>query len=80
MRRFAFICFTLVSAGCSSVGRSGNEDFVRYVEFCRGTAMTTVKKEDPEDPMSKVDWMVNVAGTTRNSTRSIKSSMPTGNI
>ena len=51
--------------GCVSTERSGDEDFNRYVEFCRKTAMTPVDAEDPNDSMSKVDWMVGVSATTQ---------------
>ena len=54
-----------VLAGCVSFDRLGNEDFDRYVEFCRETAMTPVDTEDPNDPMSKVDWMVGASATTQ---------------
>lgn len=49
----------LLSSGCcTTADRFGGEDLDRYVELCRETAMTPVEKEDPDDPMSKVDWMV----------------------
>ena len=51
--------------GCISADRSGDEDFNRYVEFCCETAMTPVGAEDPNDPMSKVDWMVGASATTQ---------------
>ena len=62
----------LVFPGCASVDRSGSEDFVRYVEFCRETAMTPVPAEDPDDPLSKVDWMVDASATTQEFSKSYK--------
>ena len=55
----------IIVAGCVSTNQSGNEDFNRYVEFCRETAMTPVGAEDPNDPMSKIDWMVGASATTQ---------------
>ena len=72
MRRFVVICFALVSSSCISVDRSGNEDFDRYVEFCRETAMTPVDTKDPNDPMSKIDWMVGASITTQEFNREYK--------
>ena len=55
----------IIVAGCVSTNQSGNEDFNRYVEFCRETAMTPVGAEEPNDPMSKIDWMVGASATTQ---------------
>lgn len=55
----------IIVAGCVSTNQSGNEDFNRYVEFCRETAMTPVGAEDPNDSMSKIDWMVGASATTQ---------------
>ena len=55
MRVLFGILAGIIVAGCVSANQSGNEDFNRYVEFCRETAMTPVDTEDPNDPMSKVD-------------------------
>ena len=65
MRTIICICVGAVLAGCVSFDRLGNEDFDRYVEFCRETAMTPVDTEDPNDPMSKADWMVGASATTQ---------------
>ena len=65
MRTIIAICVGAVLAGCVSVDRLGDEDFDRYVEFCRETAMTSVGAEDPNDPMSKIDWMVGASATTQ---------------
>ena len=65
MRTIIGMCAGAALAGCISVDRSGNEDFNRYVEFCRETAMTPVGEEDPNDLMSKVDWMVGASATTQ---------------
>lgn len=59
------LCVGAVAAGCVSTDRSGETDFDRYVEFCRETAMTPVVGENPDDVMSKVDWMVGASITTR---------------
>lgn len=42
--------------------------------------MTPVVEEDPNDPMSKVDWMVAASATTHEFNKEYKSSMPTGTI
>lgn len=65
MRTIIAICVGAVLAGCVSADRFGGEDLGRYVEFCRETAMTPVEKEDQDDPMSKVDWMVGASATTQ---------------
>ena len=65
MRTIIAICVGAVLAGCVSAHRFGGEDLGRYVELCRETAMTPVEKEDPNDPMSKVDWMVGASATTQ---------------
>lgn len=65
MRTISGICIGMVLVGCASADRSGDEDFNRYVEFCRETAMTSVAGEDPNDPMSKADWMVGASITTQ---------------
>lgn len=65
MRTIIVMCVGAAFAGCVSVDRSGDEDFNRYVEFCRETAMTPVEKEDPSDPMTKADWMVGASITTQ---------------
>ena len=51
------ICLLLLE-GCVSSDFIGAEDRDRYIDFCRETALTPVEKEDPEDPMTKADWMV----------------------
>ena len=49
----------MIATGCASRDdRAGREDLDRYIDFCRETAITPVEKEDPEDPMTKADWMV----------------------
>lgn len=63
--KVVFFAVLLALGGCVSVCQSGNEDFNRYVEFCRETAMTPVGTEDPNDSMSKVDWMVGASATTQ---------------
>ena len=65
MKTIIAICVGAALAGCVSADRSGDEDFIRYVEFCRKTAMTPVGAEDPNDPISKVDWMVAASTTTQ---------------
>lgn len=65
MRTIVGICVGALLVGCVSADRSGDEDFYRYVEFCRETAMMPVGAEDPNDPMSKLDWMVGAAITTQ---------------
>ena len=65
MRIRLLLILESIVAGCVSTERSGDEDFDRYVEFCRETAMTPVDTEDPNDPMSKVDWMVAASATTQ---------------
>ena len=65
MRIRLLLILESIVAGCVSTERSGDEDFDRYVEFCRETAMTPVDTEDPNDPMSKVDWMVGASATTQ---------------
>lgn len=65
MRVLFGILAGIIVAGCVSFDRLGNEDFDRYVEFCRETAMTPVGDEDPSDPMSKSDWMVGASATTQ---------------
>lgn len=65
MKTIIAICVGSALAGCVSADRSGDEDFNRYVEFCRETAMTPVGAEDPNDPMSKIDWMVGASTTTQ---------------
>lgn len=65
MRIRLLLILESIVAGCVSADRSGEEDFNRYVEFCRKTAMTPVGAEDPSDPMSKVDWMVAASTTTQ---------------
>ena len=65
MRAMLCFLFCLSILGCVSFDRLGNEDFDRYVEFCRETAMTPVGAEDPSDPMSKIDWMVGASITTQ---------------
>ena len=65
MRIRLLLILESIVAGCVSTNQSGNEDFNRYVEFCRKTAMTPVGAEDPSDPMSKVDWMVGASATTQ---------------
>lgn len=63
--RFLLVSLSLMVIGCASIERPTGEDFDRYVEFCRETAMTPVGSEDPNDPMSKVDWMVGASATTQ---------------
>ena len=63
--KVVFFAVLLALGGCVSVCQSGNEDFNRYVEFCRETAITPVGAEDPNDSMSKVDWMVGASATTK---------------
>ena len=65
MRIRLLLILESIVAGCVSTERSGDEDFDRYVEFCRETAMTPVDTEDPNDPMAKVDWMVGASATTQ---------------
>ena len=65
MRAIIAICVGAALAGCVSADRFGGEDFNRYVEFCREAAMTPVGAEDPNDLMSKVDWMVGASATTQ---------------
>ena len=60
-----FFAVLLMLGGCVSADRSGGEDFDRYVEFCCETAIPSVGVEDPNDPMSKVDWMVGASATTQ---------------
>ena len=55
MKTIIAICIGVALAGCVSADRSGDEDFNRYVEFCRETAMTPVGAEDPNDSMSKIN-------------------------
>lgn len=69
---FLFFAVALLVSGCASVDRSGSEDFDRYVEFCREMAMTPVPAEDPDDPLSKVDWMVDASATTQEFSKSYK--------
>ena len=63
--RFLLVSLSLMVMGCASIEQPGDGDFARYVEFCRETAMTPVGAEDPNDPMSKVDWMVGASATTQ---------------
>ena len=72
MRVILILVLAVAVVGCASVDRSGSEDFVRYVEFCRETAMTPVPAEDPDDPLSKVDWMVDASATTQEFSKSYK--------
>ena len=65
MKTIITICVGVALAGCVSADRSGDEDFNRYVEFCRETAMTPVGIEEPNDPISKIDWMVGASITTQ---------------
>lgn len=65
MKAIIGICVGAVSTGCVSADRSVGEDLNRYVEFCRETAMTSAAEEDPNDPMSKIDWMVGASTTTQ---------------
>ena len=65
MKTIIAICVGAALAGCVSADRFGDEDFNSYVEFCRETAMTPVVEEDPNDPMSKIDWMVGASATTQ---------------
>lgn len=67
MKKMKIVCVCAVAAiaGCVSADRSGGEDFDRYVEFCCETAITSVGAEDPNDPMSKADWMVGASATTQ---------------
>ena len=58
MRVVSLSIMFMAAAGCASTEYSGTEDRDRYIDFCRETAMTPVEKEDPEDPMTKADWMV----------------------
>ena len=53
-------------AGCASMDEgSGTEDRDRYIDFCRTTAMELMPdKEDPDDFMSKPDWMVHPCSAT----------------
>ena len=78
--RFLLVSLSLMVMGCASIEQPGDGDFARYVEFCRETAMTPVSAEDPNDPMSKVDWMVAASATTHEFNKEYKSSMPTGTI
>ena len=60
-----FFAVLLTLGGCASTDQLGNEDLNRYIEFCRETAMTPIGAENPNDPMSKVDWMVGASITTQ---------------
>ena len=59
------IIVLLASGCCATSHHIGNGELGRYVEFCREIAMTPVEKEDQNDPMSKVDWMVGASITTQ---------------
>lgn len=63
--RFLLVSLSLMVMGCASIEQPRDGDFARYVEFCRETAMTPVGAEDPNDSMSKVDWMVGASATTQ---------------
>lgn len=63
--RFLLLSLSLMVMGCASIEHPVDGEFARYVEFCRETAMTPVGAEDPNDPMSKVDWMVGASITTQ---------------
>ena len=65
MRKIAGICVGALLAGCVSTNQLGDKDFNSYVEFCRETAMTPVGAEDPNDSMSKINWMVGASATTQ---------------
>ena len=65
MKTIIAICVGAALAGCVAADRFGGDDLDRYIEFCRETAMTSVAEEDPNDPMSKVDWMVGASATTQ---------------
>jgi len=54
----AAIVITLSIVGCVTDDRIGCEDLDRFIASCREVAMMPVGTEDPDDPMSKVDWMV----------------------
>lgn len=61
----AGVCLLLL-AGCATPNRdSGTEDRARYIDFCRELATSPVpEREDPDDFMSKPDWMVHPCSTT----------------
>lgn len=61
----AGVCLLLL-VGCTTPGReSGTEDRDRYIDFCREMAMSPVpEREDPDDFMSKPDWMVHPCSAT----------------
>ena len=61
----AGVCLLLL-AGCATPNRdSGTEDRDRYIDFCRELATSPVpEREDPDDFMSKPDWMVHPCSTT----------------
>lgn len=61
----AGVCLLLL-AGCTTPNRnSGTEDRDRYIDFCRELATSPVpEREDPDDFMSKPDWMVHPCSTT----------------
>ena len=63
--RFLLLSLSLMVMGCASIEHPVDGEFARYVEFCRETAMTPVGAEDPNDLMSKVDWMVGASATTQ---------------
>ncbi len=64
-RTIAGICAGAAIAGCVSLDRPGDEDFNRYIRFCRETAISAVAEENLNDQMPKDDWMVGAALTTR---------------
>lgn len=61
----AGVCLLLL-AGCTTPNRdSGTEDRDRYIDFCRELATSPMpEREDPDDFMSKPDWMVHPCSTT----------------
>lgn len=56
----AAVCFS----GCATQN-AGTEDRDRYVDFCREMARAPIpEREDPEDFMTKPDWMVHPCSLT----------------
>ncbi len=56
----------LILTGCTTPSRdSGTEERDRYIDFCRELATSPVpEREDPDDFMSKLDWMVHPCSAT----------------
>ncbi len=66
LRVAAFAGACLALAGCATPnGDFGAEDRIRYIDFCCELATSPVpERENPDDFMSKPDWMVHPCSAT----------------